>query len=397
MSLQSALDDREAEELRAATRALLRRPLLRAADEAEAFRLVRRHAEELRRWFDAECGWSLVVEGDVARLRKRTSAEDDGTRPARDPGSGRRPFSARRYVLTCLALASLERAEQQITLGRLAEEVLVGAQDDDLQRAGITLSLERREDRSDLVAVVRLLLDLGVLARVVGSEDTYVRGVGDVLYDVHRRTLALLTSTPRGASTVDAERFDERIAALAADPRPEAPELRVQHVRRSLTRRLVDDPVVYRDELDEEELQYLVGQRSAIASRLDDRCGLLAEARAEGIAMVDPEDVLTDVRMPESGTDGHATLLLAEHLAGRGDEPVPWAEIEAFVAGSAAEHARYWRASAREPGAEVELATAAIGRLEALGLARRTDAGVVPRPALARFAVDAPTLLGGGT
>ena len=32
--------------------------------------------------------------------------------------------------------------------------------------------------------------------------------------------------------------------------------------------------------------------------------------------MVDPDDDLTDVRMPDVGTDGHVTLLLAEHLAG---------------------------------------------------------------------------------
>lgn len=395
MSLQSALDDRQAEDLRAATRALLRRPLLRSRDDAEAFRLVRRHAEELRRWFDAECGWALVVESDVARLRKRVGDAHDGTRPARDPGSGRRPFTARRYVLTCLALAALERADQQITLGRLAEDVLVEAQDDELQRAGITLTLDRREDRSDLVAVVRLLMDLGVLARVVGSEDTYVRGVGDVLYDVHRRTLALLTATTRGASTVDAHGFEGRIAALVADPAPDAPELRVQHVRRSLTRRLVDDPVVYRDELDEDQRQYLIGQRAAIAARLEERCGLLAEIRAEGVAMVDPDDALTDVRMPEPGTEGHATLLVAEYLVGHGSGPVPESAVAVFVAACATEHAQYWRASAREPGAEVGLAAAAIDRLEALGLVRRADDDVVPRPALARFAVDASTLLGG--
>ena len=35
--------------------------------------------------------------------------------------------------------------------------------------------------------------------------------------------------------------------------------------------------------------------------------------------MVDPEDELTDVRMPEQRTDGHVTLLVAEYLpAGTG-------------------------------------------------------------------------------
>ncbi|CRK54966.1 FIG087842: Hypothetical protein [Alloactinosynnema sp. L-07] len=37
--------------------------------------------------------------------------------------------------------------------------------------------------------------------------------------------------------------------------------------------------------------------------------------RAEGVAMVDADDELTDVRMPEQRTDGHVTLLVAERLA----------------------------------------------------------------------------------
>lgn len=388
------LDDQHAQERRDATRALLRTPLLRAGADPDAFRLVRRHEDELRRWFDGECGWQLVVDGDLARLRKRSTDTSDATRPARDP-SGGTPFSRRRYVLFCLSLAALERADQQLTLGGLADDVLLACQDPDLRAAGVEFLLERREERSDLVAVVRLLLRHGVLARVAGDEDAFVQRSGDVLYDVDRRALSLLTAAPHGASTITAGTFEERISALAAEPVPDVEELRAQRSRRTLTRRLVDDPVVYRRDLDDVDLEYLTRQRAALVGRVQDRCGLVAELRSEGIAMLDPDDELTDVRMPESGTDGHATLLVAEHLAALDGTAASTVEIEALVRRLALEHRTYWRRAAVEPGAEVALAATAIARLEALGLVRREDDEIHPLPALARYAVDAPTLLGG--
>jgi uncharacterized protein (TIGR02678 family) len=67
------------------------------------------------------------------------------------------PFTRRRYVLLCLALAALERGEAQIALG-LAEQVVMDAGDPHLEAAGIAFTLERRDERLDLAAVVRLLL-----------------------------------------------------------------------------------------------------------------------------------------------------------------------------------------------------------------------------------------------
>ena len=61
--------------------------------------------------------------------------------------------------------------------------------------------------------------------------------------------------------------------------------------------------------------------------------------------MVDPDDELTDVRMPEQGTDGHVTLLVAEYLAGRAADGSDGAgsradrdELAAFVRDAAAAH-----------------------------------------------------------
>ena len=186
--------------------------------------------------------------------------------------------------------------------------------------------------------MVRLLLAWGVLSRVAGDEDAYLAAGTDVLYDVRRPVLGVLLSGTRGPSTVDCrERFEGRLAELTAEPVADSDDLRNQALRRRLTRRLLEDPVVYYDELDEDERAYLLSQRHAITRRIADATGLVPELRAEGIAMVDPEDELTDVRMPEQRTDGHVTLLVAEYLARR--EQATLDELRAFVRQAAAEHA----------------------------------------------------------
>ncbi|MGA2929846.1 MAG: TIGR02678 family protein [Solirubrobacteraceae bacterium] len=392
-ALDTALQEARDRDLQRATRALLRRPLLRNGADPDAFRFVRRHAAELRGWFDQNTGWRLHVDTEVARLFKHTAADLGGTHPAREPRS-HLAFGRRRYVLLCLALSVLERADAQITLGRLAEGIIVAAGDERLAAAGVTFELSGREERGDLVAVVRILLELGALARVAGDEEAFVREAGDVLYDVERRVLAVLISAPRGPSTIAAADFDERLRELTAEPEPVSDDLRTRAVRQRLTRRLLDDPVVYYDDLSEHELAYVTSQRAALIKRISERTGLVAEVRAEGIAMVDPRDELTDIRMPEVGTDGHVALLITEHLADRADSDsgCPTGELHALVRRLAHEHRAYWRRSTRDPGAEVGLVEHALDRLAALRLIRRAGDAVHPLPALARFGLAAPTL-----
>ncbi|GGJ68264.1 TIGR02678 family protein [Streptomyces brasiliensis] len=385
--LGEVLDGRRAAEFQKAARALLKEPLLLAQGPyADEFRLVRQHAAELGDWFDRNTGWSLRVDAEAARLRKTPGTSADPTHPAREASRARASFTRRRYVLLCLALAALERGEAQIALGRLAEQVVLEAADPHLAAAGLEFTLERRDERLDLAAVVRLLLRYGVLRRVAGDEEAYVSGAGDVLYDVERRVLAGLLAARHGPSLITAEGFEERLAELTTETALDSEELRFRAIRQKLTRRLLDDPVLYYDGLTDEELVYLTRQRAFITARIGELTGLVPEVRAEGIAMVDPLDDLTDVRMPEQGTHGHVTLLLAEHLASAGGE-VSRGVLEARVRELAVEHGGFWSKSAKQSGAEGELVEQALDRLTALGLATRTPGGVVPLPALARYAV----------
>ncbi|WP_327289984.1 TIGR02678 family protein [Streptomyces sp. NBC_01198] len=388
--LGDVLAAQRVDEVRRGARALLRRPLLRAG--SDDFRLVRQHAAELRTWFDRNTGWALLVDSEVARLRRVPGRDADSTHPARDQRTGL-PFSRRRYVLVCLCLAVLERAEHQIALGRLAEQVVLSAADPALEEAGVVFTLTDREQRTDLVAVVRLLLNWGVLAKVAGDEDAFLKSAGDALYDVDRRVLAGLLVSRRGPSTVRAVDFEQRLAELNAEVLPDSDELRNRALRHTLTRRLLDDPVLYLDELSDAERAYLTTQRGALTRRISELTGLVPEVRAEGVAMVDPYDDLTDLRMPEQGTDGHIALLIAEYLAGRGGS-VTLGELHRLVAGWALEHAGFWRRSASTPGAEVELVEQAVARLSALGLVAADGGDAVRgRPALDRYRVGETVLL----
>ncbi|MFF4763788.1 TIGR02678 family protein [Streptomyces sp. NPDC001292] len=376
-------------ERRRAARALLASPLMTSG--SEEFRLVRKHAGELAAWFTQETGWRLVVDAETARLYKSPVRLDDATRPARAPRT-RVPFTRRRYVLLCLALAVLERADAQITLGRLADGVLTAAGDPVLAAAGIEFRMDRREERSDLVAAVRLLLDRGVLHRVAGDEEAYLsEASNDVLYDVRRRVLAALLAATRGPSTVEAAAPQERLMLLTSEVAPDTEELRLRALRHRLTRRLLDDPVAYYAELPEDERTYLVSQRHAITRRISELTGLVAEMRAEGIAMVDPEDELTDLRMPEQGTDGHATLLVAAHLA-TADGPRTEPQLLELVRQLAVQHRSYWRKGAAEPAAAADLLAQALDRLAALDLVTREGGTVTAKPALVRYALAAPTI-----
>ncbi len=385
------------EEFRSAVRALLMAPLMSPAHED--FVAVRRQADDLREWFARETGWPLQIGREGARLYKRPADLASPTRGLPD-------YDRRRYVLLCLACAVLERSDPQITLRLLGERLLSLAAEPALSSLGFTFTLAAHHERRELVSVCRTLLSLGVLQRVAGDEDAFVQAggdQGDALYDVHRPTLAGMLAAVRGPSNWPSDEapvtLDERLRALVDEHVADSEEGRRTALRRQIARRLLDDPVVYIETLDPESRAYFANQRGAMAARLCDATGLVAEQRAEGLALVDEAGLLTDVAMPAEGTDAHVTLLVAEYLANGfrwqqaniSHATRPFAkqehEIVEYLREAKSRYGRYWRKSAREPGAERELATIAIERLEKLHLILRRAGMVQPLPALARFAL----------
>ena len=302
------------EEFRSAVRALLMTPLM--SPEHDDFPAVRRQAEALRDWFARETGWPLQIEHEGARLYKRPADLASAMRGL--PG-----YDRRRYVLLCLACAVLERADPQITLRLLGERLLQFAAEPALASCGFTFTLGAPHERRELVAVCRTLLEFGRACSVSPATKTPscmpAATQADALYDVQRRTLAGMLAAVRGPSTFAPEdapvTLERRLHALVDEHVADSDEGRRTALRHQLARRLLDDPVVYIETLDPEARAYFVNQRGAMAARLCDAAGLVAEQRAEGLALVDEAGALTDVAMPAEGTDAHATLLVAEYLA----------------------------------------------------------------------------------
>jgi uncharacterized protein (TIGR02678 family) len=394
-ALEGSLSSQRLAERQRALRALLMRPLMTSADPD--FVAVRNHADELRPWLLRETGWVLHVERDSARLFKRPADLSDATRGA--PG-----FDRRRYVLLCLACAMLERAEAQITLKNLGDELMRMAADPALAAAGFRFALDQAHERRDLVHVCRFLVSCGALTRVTGDEEAFVQQASsqstDALYDVQRRLLSGLLACVRGPSTHAAESepadLDARLASVTEELVLDSAEARRGVLRHALARRLLDDPVVYLDELDAEAREYFAGQRGPLAARLAEAVDLVAEQRAEGVALVDPDGELSDVQLPAEGTLSHATLLVAEYLAEQlRAEParfIPEPEVAAFVRRAADSFGRYWRKAEREPGSESALAREALGALTKLRLVSWRDGFVQARPALARYALGEPKI-----
>jgi uncharacterized protein (TIGR02678 family) len=392
--METLPDGIEVEERRRAIGALLRGPLMVSGGQKDLdFALVRKHGAWLKEWFFRYCGWALAVETELARLRKTPGNMQDATRALVD--SQGEAFTRRRYVVLCLALAALEKSEQQTVLRRLAEDVAGEfASDPELMATGMVFDLKERECRRDLVEVVRHLMALKVIINIDGDEQQYLsNGERDVLYNINRAALSAMLNVRRGPSTIRAEGFDARVTEMADEVFPETEEGRNRQIRLGLFRKLMDDPVVYYETLSDAERAYFVSQRGSIVREIEAATGMIQEARREGVAMTDPFDTLSDVRMPEEGTDGHSTLLIAEFLAKRlragKAEPVGFEALEKRMDELIKEHEAHWRKGVTEPGGAVVLLEGVLIKLEALGLAvvDREARVVSAKPAIGRYAV----------
>ncbi len=374
-------------ERRRAVGLLLRRPLVTdQRPDPEVFALIRRHEAELRGWFREQLGYRLVVDPEQARLFKRRPP-DALPRPVRTRYG--RAFDRRRYSLLCLVLAALERSEVQTILSVLAEEVkLLAAAVDGVA----PLDLERSAERRCFVDAVRFLVELGVLRETDGDDTTFVRGGGgDVLYDVDSRRLARMLAAPVPPSLAAGP------GALAEETYPPTEDGKNLRIRHRLMRRLVEEPVLYFSDLDEDERAYLSWQRAYLIRQVEQWTGLTVEVRREGLAAVDAGGRLTDVAFPATSNVAHAALLFADELAQklRGAEDLgDGGELRAVPLGEVLEFAerlfasRRWAKTYRQSPAGAELLMDhALDYLTSLRLVRRLPEGVCPLPAIARYRV----------
>ena len=384
MNAQAALERRQA------LRALLMHPLLPAGGpHAETYRLVRRHQEYLQSWFAHWPGWTLRVQPGLIRLEKTTSSDDDATRGAVDP-TNRIPFSRRRYALFCLTLSVLCSEDRQTTLRQVAERLVTSIRlDTRLAATGFELDLTSLPHRRDLVGVMRLLAEFQILVRLDGDDTQYLRGDGDCLYRVDHALSAATLCIARGPSMIDETELQDRIESMNAAARPAADEPRSRELQYRLIRRLLDDAVMYQDDLNEHEIDYFRHQRSRLLQELESATGLLPEVRREGVALLDTDGDLSDFRLPEQGTRGHAVLLTAEWLASLSTQDssasVTMRNLTEFVQRLAEEHQTHWRRGVAEAAGVEQLTAEIIRIMESLRLILIRGNRIVPLPAIARY------------
>jgi uncharacterized protein (TIGR02678 family) len=383
----------EEAERRQALRMLLRQPLVRAAGHEAEFAGIVRHRLWLSRWFAEQPGWRLSVDpaAGFARLAK-VPHRPDATRPA--SLQGKPPFDRRRYALLCLTLAALDDHPGQTTLCRLAELVAElsddpnqadqadGAGEPSLRRFDATRYGERRA----LVDVLRWLVEHGVLVLRDGDVERYVAGqAGDALYDVDDRILAQLVAAPVPPAVAG------RPERLTEESYPATEDGQRQRARHQVFRALLDDPVVYYEDLEPRARDWLEHSRGFVYRELGERLGFQVERRQEGLAAVDPSGEVTDTRFPDAGsTVKHAALLLGELLCTQAPiDPMADDAATALAASLLADVGQECGWSLQYAERPAQLAADALGFLASFGLAERTASGWRPRPALARFAAAA--------
>ncbi|RVW04164.1 TIGR02678 family protein [Rhodococcus xishaensis] len=276
-----------------------------------ALPLLRRWATELREDLLELFGYRFEVTETTARLFTVPDRLVPDT-PARTPSD--RVFDRHRYAYLALALAALGRSGNQITLSELADHVATEA----AQVPGVTLSTERAADRDAFVDAVAWLAARGAIVLADGDAGGWASNpdTGEALYDIDRSVVIALFRPPRVLQHVTSVRSllegeKDRLQEAAVGPRPADPRETARRIRRAL----VERPVVYADELADDERLQLALPRTAAA--VEDLTGLVAERRAEGIAMIDPSGRMSDVRFPSTGTVSQVALLLAGEMADR--------------------------------------------------------------------------------
>ncbi len=288
-------------EFQRAARLLLRRPLVTSKD-AEEFALVRRWEQVLGNEFSQKFGYRLDVSRTSARLLRRP-ASLSRHRGARLPNG--RPMSRWGYVYFALVLAALEQPGRQVLASELVERIEQRARGDE------HLSLDSREyaQRKGFSDAVKYLGRLGVLTVRDGDVDTIVDD-GQVLFDIDRDAAAMcLVASPsilREVATVD---------DFIATPTGGSTAVRSTNARQRLNRRLIDQPVVTVDDLDDDEYQLAWRNRRREADNISRLTGCDVELRAEGMALIDVTvEPISGERFPGNDSVAHASLLWLDRM-----------------------------------------------------------------------------------
>ncbi len=364
-----------------AARALLARPVLTAESQPEELALVRLHAPALRNTFKTLLGYHLVVEASFARLIKGPVTADAPARPARrHDNSVFTPAAYTHLALLCAALLAPDTGEQTL-ISTLIDQVR-----SDAATIGVPIG-DTLPERRALVTAIGHLIGWGVLSETDGTATGWGERRDEALLTIHRPLLPHLLARPLSGIAHPDE-------LIGVDP------LLADQPRRSLRRRLVENPLVRREELSDAERDVLSRERTDLTRVLAENFGLTLEVRAEGALAYDSTGSLTDLPFPGTGTVKQAALLLLAELIevqqpqagttvdladGRAIPgcAVPGDQIDAALARLTTTHGKAWGASFVEHPDQLRREVATV--LSEVGLATATTDGLIIHPAAARY------------
>jgi hypothetical protein len=350
-------------EIRDAARHLERHTFITQARHPDVFLLVRRHSAELKRRFAETLGYRLIVESTFARLLKPPLPATSPVRALHGPNG---PVSPRVYQYLCLLAAALQApgAADQWLISALVAQVR-----SDAATAGIVTG-DSYGDRRDLVTAVTLLTGFGVVEETDGSATEWGAGRDlEVLLSVDQTALSYLLANP-----------------LIGEARADRPA-------RTLTRRLVEDPVLDRDLLTDEEERIWSGDRATLEEQLEDLFGLHLEVRREGALAWDFAEDATDEPFPGVGVPRQLALMFVTELvaahqpASGGAVTVTDDTVDQIITTILDTYRGHLRSDFEpsDPAAPARAAAAVISILRVVGLLTVGPGTVTVHPAAARY------------
>ncbi|MFF2618991.1 TIGR02678 family protein [Kitasatospora sp. NPDC058046] len=371
----------EAAERRQAARALLASPLLTAQRQPRELALVHRHHAALTGMFSRMLGYQLVVESGFARLVKGATGGGGPVRSVQLPRKA--PLDGPGLAVLCLACAALlaPGTGGQILISELVEQIRA-----DAVAAGVTLGEEQAGLRR-VCSALEMLVAWGVLAETDGTVEEWRHRDEEALLTVNQAVLPHLLARRLPVAVQGAEELVRQAVPVVIEP------------RQALRRRLVENPLVRREELSAAEEEVLYRDRADVVRQLEENFGLGLEVRLEGALAFDLDGVLSDVEFPGTGTVRQAALLLIDSLvdgarpaAGQQAEAdgalVPslaceWAKVDEALARLVEQYGRAW--AVEFVGDPARLRREVVALLESVSLARTTAGALLLHPAAARY------------
>jgi uncharacterized protein (TIGR02678 family) len=272
----------------------------------------------------------------------------------------------------------------------IGEQTLISALIDQVRSDAATIGVQIGDtlpERRALVTSIGQLISWGVLSETDGTATGWGERRDEALLTINRPLLPHLLARPLSETAHPDE-------LIGSDP------LVDDQPRRSLRRRLVENPLVRREDLSDAERDVLSRDRTDLTRVLAENFGLTLEVRAEGALAYDSTGSLTDVAFPGNGTVKQAALLLlAELIDSLQPQPGSTAtledgrviagttatrsQVDAALAELSATHGKAWGAAFVDNPERMREEVIAV--LCEISLTTATTDGLVIHPAAARY------------